>query len=577
MRAKQISTVLLIHIFGGKTIHVLSSLGTFTVTALFKFRETNVVRCQKCLLSTAGAIRAKLISQNLAYYRKSSACLMRRAEYEVTASFFGFENMEQNCATPNLCDRLTVGYHFDLTRRSNLMQTQFTDDAEPSGSLLCLIRRSTSAKCRNCLRESSDSAYLGDFRVIPTKAKHLHTMYVLSTARQVEYIVEACTASLACSKGTTYIPARVCASLILNGPMRNTPIMQESDVRLESTKAFEATNFLGVENHLIPVTLKQYCIGPIELTPDSVVMCMKCLADGANGLIAMLPIGSGSGALRSFFFHALAQDATEGFWNSCDSRCNKRHPTTKDNHVCNDLNALQFDASPIEDRISVGTSERVQNEQRNIATAFSSKCVWATFEQSKGYCNECITNLGASVEIAVLSPTMSLSLLRSNFDNKKLAACIVAKVTVFPKCHELVFIPDFMCEFDIVNSPQQFGDNNGRFFQTIPPPQRLQLFGKQYEAQSNVLSIGYRIGIPHECLKYLALKHDILLISLTKRYIWLLNEHSDIFNTNGCSEWFLYLGTLHYDAASMPSIPAADLDELFAIRKDERTWSTQYY
>lgn len=134
-----------------------------------------------------------------------------------------------------------------------------------------------------------------------------------------------------------------------------------------------------------------------------------------------------------------------------------------------------------------------------------------------------------------------------------------------------------MCEFDIVNSPQQFGDNNGRFFQTIPPPQRLQLFGKQYEAQSNVLSIGYRIGIPHECLKYLALKHDILLISLTKRYIWLLNEHSDIFNTNGCSEWFLYLGTLHYDAASMPSIPAADLDELFAIRKDERTWSTQYY
>lgn len=172
---------------------------------------------------------------------------------------------------------------------------------------------------------------------------------------------------------------------------------------------------------------------------------------------------------------------------------------------------------------------------------------------------------------------MSLSLLRSNFDNKKLAACIVAKVTVSPKCHELVFIPDFMCEFDIVNSPQQFGDNNGRFFQTIPPPQRLQLFGKQYEAQSNVLSIGYRIGIPHECLKYLALKHDILLISLTKRYIWLLNEHPDIFNTNGCSEWFLYLGTLHYDAALMPSIPAADLDELFAIRKDERTWSTQYY
>lgn len=577
MRAKRISTVLLIHIFGSKTIHVLSSLGTFTVSALFALRETNVVKCQKCLLSTAGALRAKLISKNPAQCRLSSTCMKFTAEYIVTAPFFGFANMEQNCAAPNLCGLLTVGYGFDSTRRSSLMQYQFSkDEKEPPGSLLCLIRKSTSAKCRNCLREASDSAYLGDFRVIPTKAKNLLTMYVLSTTRKVDYIVEACTASLACSKGTAYIPARVCASLILNGPMRNTPIMEETEVILESTKAFEATNFLGVENHLIPVTLKQYCIGPIELTPDSVVMCMKCLAVGANGVTVMLPIESGSGA-RSFFFHALAQDATEGFWNSCDSRCDKQHPTAKDNHVCNNLNALQFDMSPIEDRISVGTSERMQNEQKSIATAFSSKCVWATFEQGEEYCNECITNLGASVSIAGLSPTMSLSLLRSDFDNKKLAACILAKVTVFPKCHELVFVPDFMCEFDIANSAQQFGPNNGKLYQTIPHPQRLQLFGKQHEAQSNVLSTGYRIGIPHECLKYLALKRDILLISLAKRYIWLLNEHPDNSIKNECSQWFLHLGTLHYDAALMPSIPAADMDELFAIPKDKRSWTTKYY
>lgn len=211
------------------------------------------------------------------------------AKYEVTASDFGFVNLEQNCASISQCGSVAVAYRSGSTRRSNQMPSQLLGDAkEPSGNLLCLIRRRTSATCRDCLRESSGSAYLGHFRMVTAIASDPLVIYALSTTRQVEYIVRACIASLACSKGIISIPGKICAPLIVDGPMPDTQITEENELALETFLTSEESELRSVHEQLTSITVTQNCIGPTHSSYQRIQSCLMCFARETGGFAVLL-------------------------------------------------------------------------------------------------------------------------------------------------------------------------------------------------------------------------------------------------------------------------------------------------
>lgn len=594
--------MLLIHIFSGKTNQVFASLETNIVSTSINFKRTTFRNCQKCFLSTAGAIRAKLISQQLMRPKRFSK--LRRiyiAKYEVTASDFGFVNLEQNCASISQCGSVAVAYRSGSTRRSNQMPSQLLGDAkEPSGNLLCLIRRRTSATCRDCLRESSGSAYLGHFRMVTAIASDPLVIYALSTTRQVEYIVGACIASLACSKGIISIPGKICAPLIVDGPMPDTQITEENELALETFLTSKEFVLRSVHEQLTSITVTQNCMGPTQSSYQKIQKCLMCFARETGGFAVLLRMESGLKRMQGYYFHAFAQSNKMVFSKNCHEKCGKRCQT-RNIQACNELNAAQFETSSIEDRISVGTREIEQNEEGNIAIEYSSKCVRASFQKGKKYCKECITDLGASADIAGLSHSMSLSLLRSDFEKKNLAACIVAKENVSPKCYEFVFVPDFMCEYEFAQSGQDNVQKQGNEFSApsasgmdasqnqlldsnaqsqlldsnaqsqASASQRLssiRLFGKNVELATNIVLVRYQKKNAYECIRSLALNHDVLMLSLKKQYIWMLYEPIKALVSVEC-EGLSFVKVLRHDVHAMRSISAANVEEIFSISELE--------
>lgn len=106
MRMKQLLFVLLFHSFGTGYCQVLPDLKTMLVYV--KLGPSSLATCQECILSVAGAVRARHIP------KRNEKSMERKVVFEVTASDFGFMMVQQYCSKVTQCNELTVKYPFRL-------------------------------------------------------------------------------------------------------------------------------------------------------------------------------------------------------------------------------------------------------------------------------------------------------------------------------------------------------------------------------------------------------------------------------------------------------------------------------
>lgn len=241
------------------------------------------------------------------------------------------------------------------------------DVGDPKASIFCIIRAVSSARCRNCLRESSDSAYLGDFRIAALSLHELHTIYVMSTSQSFQYIVHRCTVSKACIGTTAQIPGEFCAPLILNGPLQGTPYKQTSQLSIESDLGSPQPHLIEIQKQLEWNTPARFYITAKILALSRVIKCMKCLAKNADGVAVLLQHKSDDQHTKTQYMHVLTQHTiTTTFWTNCP--CGKKDEVVNRPHeVCNERNALQFDTLLINDRMSISMNEEEQKKPKKMS------------------------------------------------------------------------------------------------------------------------------------------------------------------------------------------------------------------
>lgn len=456
----------------------------------------------------------------------------------------------------------------------------------------------SSARCRACLRESSDSAHLGDFRIAAAQVDVLHTIYLMSTSREASDVFNSCIASHACSGTTVQIQGRRCAPLLLNPPMQDTSYKEEGALYSHETRKERGIQVLSIREQFRSVTLKNYCLSKHKPNPRELTTILKEIAKSTNGIVVMLHHGTDSNTENSkiHYMHVLAQrfdpqDTEDGY-----VKIGLVHFLKIENDaVCTDRNALQFDTLPIKDQVSVSMSEEKRTMQKNIVIDYSTECVWASFID-RIRCNKCIkSRSGATLMTNTdLSESTSLSYFTSNFNKRKLSSCINSAIKSTTRCFHLVYVPNFMCGYEYERYEQDIGlQQSHKFFAGTYPvmdesqeglvasnafsarPSSLQLSGVHIVLESNVMLVFYDIP-GRNCLKYLALKHDILMVSVEKNYIWMLYEPEIIFDTEECEGISLTIRRgLHHNVDSVQSVSAINVDKLFSVHFEKGASSSK--
>nr|CCA14545.1 AlNc14C4G615 [Albugo laibachii Nc14] len=98
----------------------------------------------------------------------------------------------------------------------------------------------------------------------------------------------------------------------------------------------------------------------------------------------------------------------------------------------------------------------------------------------------------------------------------------------------------------------------------------IRLFGAQIYV-ARVLLVRYQEQHAFECVTFLALKYDVLMISSTKHYVWMRIEPENIIGTDECKDLRI-LTTASHEVGAMRSIPAVNVADYFSPSKQE--WST---
>lgn len=567
MRVQQILSVLLIHSTGYQTAQSSPYMRTNIVSTTFNVGDTNLLICQHCLLSTGGATRAKLVKFSKPPYLSGST----HADFEVTASEFGFVTIEQICRIRTICGPLEVHRSEYKNDQTIVLQSRV------SRSILCLVSHATTTKCRDCLKEASDSPFLGNFRTSSVQLRNLFTLHILFTAKEAEYIVQSCSASLACIGTMVELQGNVCRFLV---PENVSPdITWKVTNGLPWSGPTSTDGFKNLQAKYQSGTLKHLCLKVPKQGLQAATRCMYLLAERIDGLVIMLHKGLKEEHVNIIGFQVDSSSADS------ITVCGKKMLTV-DQTICNELNAHQFDTTPISNQISVLKSQKAQMEQANVKIEYISECVWTRHDPAIRKCTSCLGRLGISKEsILPLSQSTSLTLLATNFEKAKLASCINTgnDKRTHLQCEHFVFVPNFMCEYDLTQPEQTFSSqeqqqgtrypvafdkvgssSSSRNFSSehlassISDQQSLRLFGKQINLESPVTMVSFKAAKASDCAASLALKYTVLMISVKKQYVWMLYDRVEPLSAEWCTNLHM-CHRLQLDVHMLRAVSAEDV------------------
>lgn len=144
------------------------------------------------------------------------------------------------------------------------------------------------------------------------------------------------------------------------------------------------------------------------------------------------------------------------------------------------------------------------------------------------------------------------------------------QATVYQQNH------DFSARTDTVSNSSHIGlvsSSAWRHDSATQLPSSIQLFGATYDLKPNIMRVHFQEDGAYECLRSLALKYDVLMFSLVKKYLWMLHEPEHAFGTDKCQGLDIRK-RLRYNVDWMQSKSAAFVDEVFLSRKRKMKLST---
>ncbi|CCI47018.1 unnamed protein product [Albugo candida] len=478
-------------------------------------------KCQLCLIAMAGAKGVSL---------KRIEPL--RITFTVTSSHLGFQRGRNHCS--DVCRNLIAGQlasPVTVSTGHTESTPHVSKKKQKEEKLVCLTQSYWHATddCRSCIREVMDSKNIGEFLFI--KDGTVYFVHVLRTLNyRPDHASRNCEKTRACSKlGFLKYPDDLCQAV------------HEKRVSTSGHSAKRLTMklpFLGIQKSGKTQQQKMhfYCL---EVTPqpdtsseglsrhERIILCMKCLERTVAGFVHWLKVDAFFEP-SAFILIGSRRDLTN--WNICRMDCYSVQNTLVDK--CYRDYQAQFDPSPIGDQIFV----HVATEDKNyFFPDYYSDCLVAHYHYE--HVEECRRCLKSSFEVRVdpLSEITSLITTR-NAQGKNFRECISFSNT--PACDKLVFVPDQICMYEHETPPRSeqipsAGSTHPRRelswwhkFRKPKTPETSSA-GILSTHQGQVVTIVMATYHTDECLKCLALVHEVLIISTAKRYVWMIDSNRE--------------------------------------------------
>nr|CCA20417.1 AlNc14C94G5780 [Albugo laibachii Nc14] len=537
----EIWTVLIVYGLGAHFNQAFTQLETRYVDTHILDATSSFNKCQQFLMEIGGANSARLLSHAQADSKSGVKKIYFKAKFEVTAYEFRFAIMEQYCQVFTFCGKLSMVHRLPLFASPWLNQQQ--------------------------------------------DARTAWRLSIFGTFSEPKEVIGLCVTSQACIDGNVQIPDDVCHSLLIGQPFDGRSSKEVLDLYFSIRRPPVSVRPLHrIREKFVGGDLDPLCLKIDKANAETIMRSIKCVAKVMNGIVIMLQKNADDGIKKTYYAYYLG-------------------PSREDRR-CKELIAQQFDAPPIGDEIFGWMSEKEQKEQENVVIKYSSECAWTHYHhcnQRPNKCNQCVTSIGApATENAKLSLRTSMTFFKSDFEKEKLVTCMNREEDGrLPSCLRIVFIPNFMCDFEFTKSEQDVvlqeqlqgttslesfiaGKNEVRIgsADTEPTPSatsasdlastsnkvsRIRLFGTQIHPVKRLILVRYHKLHAQECVTSLALKYDVLMLSSTQQYVWMLVDN---FRSDECKDLRI-LQEVHYDDHGMQSIPAKSVAEYFVSSEEE--------
>nr|CCA27648.1 AlNc14C612G12246 [Albugo laibachii Nc14] len=262
--------------------------------------------------------------------------------------------------------------------------------------------------------------------------------------------------------------------------------------------------FPRIQAYLMDAPFKKICIQTESWSLDEVVQIMMCLSENSGGLSVFLPQKKYGDKVIQFMSLLTPTTLSTADLMHCNSRM-----TQVDGHFRDKLSAKNYDVSSVPDEIFAQMSDEEELEQGNYAQIrYSTECVWALYLADKQQCNSCISKLVINEQLEFkthftveLSAATSLSFLTTGSKRELLAGCINKYRKRLTKFRRLVFVPDFMCHYELKqfnakihidhaepqpesvlpSSVQGYEESQQSSRHSIAPDRTIRLFGKDID------------------------------------------------------------------------------------------------
>ncbi|CCI49984.1 unnamed protein product [Albugo candida] len=514
---------------------------------------------QRCILRVAGAMRATVSNVEKA---NPPGTIYTNVEFSVTGSDFAFMGLHSKCAFQDDCGGfISKGSSSPSVISTELSKLVEAEEEAAKREPLCLLLglSKLTVQSRLCLKEVSRSNIMREYLVGSSEHQMMRTilhMYPRYYKTDPMKLIRPCLDFGGLKvDSSSYVSAVSCQKLLLQTSVANPPPPIERpliDGLLTGAKDGPSTSQDNSEKpHIIDLTKTPRCIGVKFSIIKKDSDCMKSLLKQIEGEVVLLhkedkthyfylygsvlpkkveivsvenPIPSeddktlkkdNAALKKGKFFWQKDKDISKKDKTSSGEGKNaqkeEKEPFTIEEYgsleKCKKYHSHKYDTSSIQLQILARKPEEFQKLILKDVSSQQTGCALAHHGRYVKNCLPCIDQHREHVTTNTMTDSTILVTMNDIFEKEKLASCIkdVHVRNDATKCSHFVFLPREMCEYagmkTSAKSPSDASSSN--------------------HAQPNVMVVTWK-ALNIRCLQDIALYHNVLLVSMTDRYLWML-------------------------------------------------------
>lgn len=384
-----------------------------------------------------------------------------------------------------------------------------------------------------------------------------------------------------------YIPSLLCQKLINQIPAvnHNPTIITHSALQVW----YEANIR---DERIKDVTSTPRCVGVRAQTGSNIEQCVRSILSGNQGEVTFLYKEGQTQYLHLFSSNV---DIEEGEIVQEESMECASINYFEDPKTCEKYKSHHFDTSTFTNQLSVWKSEKMMKRPRTVALSYQMRCALAYHQSKIDVCRTCIQKLNNDAVITrrMTASTFLVSMSEDfSNDDVQLESCIIesGSETFSEKCVHFDLFPREMCEFETEKDDMVNGYN--KLEQSHPSHKRIAVkleegihplkkarqskdkpagrIEMQPLSLTNLISNPPNVMVAtwtnedQKCLEYLALYHEVLLLSLEKKYVWMLRVQPSLTDIKHCGI-LLNEQELYIDVRFLRSVPVNQVRRMLYV------------